>query len=77
MPQEDNPLEEGTPSAPLAELGQDVSPQFLEAVRKKIYRRTAANQVAAFSWNLPKVILREMLMMIAHFFTGSKEKAKP
>jgi len=68
------PPEEDEPIAPLAELGQDVSPQFLEAVRKKIYRRTTANQMVAFSWNLPKVVLMEMLMLIAHFFTGSKQK---
>ncbi len=72
MPQDDE-----EPIAPLAELGQDVSPQFLEAVRKKIYRRTTANQVAAFSWNLPRVILMEMLMLTAHFFAGPKDKAKP
>jgi len=62
--------------APLAELGQDVSPQFLQSLRQKIYRRTAANQMVSFSWNLPRVILTEMLMLIAHFFTGSKEKPK-
>jgi len=70
------PPDDDDPIAPLAELGQDVSPQFLQAVRNKIYRRTAANQMVAFSWNLPKVILMEMLLLIAHFVTGAKPKAK-
>jgi hypothetical protein len=77
MIQENDDLETGQPIAPLAELGQDVSPQFLRAVRTKIYRRTAANQVLAFSWNLPKVILLEMLALIADFAgSARKEKAK-
>jgi hypothetical protein len=75
MPQENEPIETGEPIAPLAELGQDVSPRFLRAVRNKIYRRTAANQMVSFSWNLPKVILMEMLMLVSHLFTGAKEKA--
>jgi hypothetical protein len=83
MNQDNEPIEEGQPIEPLANLEQDVSPQFLGAVRKKIYRRTAANQVVAFSWNLPKVIFLEMILLIAHFFTSSNTsnpstgKAKP
>jgi hypothetical protein len=77
MPQENEPIETGEPIAPLAELGQEVSPQFLQSVRKIIYRRTAANQMISFSWNLPRVILLEMMSLIAHFISGTnKEKAK-
>jgi hypothetical protein len=77
MSEESEPIETGEPIAPLAELDQDVSAQFLQGVRKKIYRRTAANQVVAFSWNLPKVILLELLMLVVHMVSGpDKEKAK-
>ncbi len=77
MPQDNEPIQTGDPIAPLAELGQDVSPEFLRGVRHKIFRRTAANQMVAFSWNLPRVILMEMMMLIANFFTRpGKEKAK-
>jgi hypothetical protein len=66
------------PIAALSNLEQEVSPSFLASIRKKIYRRTAANQLAAFSWNLPKVILMEMIMLVAHFFTDRKQgKVKP
>jgi len=62
------------PIASLSELEQDVSPQFLASIRKKIYRRTAANQMVAFSWNLPGVILMEMIALIAHLFSNTKDK---
>jgi hypothetical protein len=73
MSQDDEPLAEGEPITPLAELEQDVSPEFLSAVRKKIFRRTAANQMVAFSWNLPKVILLELIMLIGHLFSSSRQ----
>jgi hypothetical protein len=69
--------DEGPPIASLAELDQEVSPQFLGALRKKIYRRTATNQMVSFSWNLPKVILMEMIMLIGHLLSSSrKDKRK-
>jgi hypothetical protein len=76
MNQDNEQPDPGQPIAPLAELEQEVSPQFLAAIRKKIYRRTAANQVLAFSWNLPKVIVMELVLLVAHFLSGSgKERA--
>jgi hypothetical protein len=53
------------PIVALAELEQDISPTFLAVVRKKIYRRTAASQVASFSWNIPRMIFFEL----ANIFT--------
>jgi hypothetical protein len=77
MTQDNETPETGEPIAPLAELEQDVSPQFLSAVRNKIYRRTTANQMVGFSWNLPRVVFLELLMLIAHLVKGlSGEKAK-
>lgn len=78
MNENDDKFAEGRPIASLAELDQEVSPHFLSAVRKKIYRRTAANQMVSFSWNLPKVILMEMIMLIGHLLGSShKGKVKP
>ena len=68
---EDQPIDR------LAELEQEVSPDFLRAVRKKIYRRTATGQVLAFSWNLPKVILLEMLTLIGGLVACKTSKVKP
>jgi hypothetical protein len=67
---DDQPIER------LAELDQDVSPDFLRAVRKKIYRRTATGQVVGFSWNLPRVILLEMISLIGGLLTGGGGRAK-
>jgi len=73
----DDPMED-RPIASLAELEQEVSPHFLGAIRKKIYRRTATNQMLSFSWNLPKVILMEMIMLIGHLLSSSRKgKVKP
>jgi hypothetical protein len=60
----------GEPIASLSELEQEVSPRFMAGIRNKIYRRTAANQMISFSWNLPKVILMELIMLIGHLFSG-------
>ena len=67
-------VDPGPPIAPLAELDQDVSPQFLVTLRKKIYRRTTANQVVGFSWNLPKLVLMELVMLIAHLLKSPRQE---
>lgn len=73
----DDELEDSLPIAALADLDQEVSPHFLGAVRKKIYRRTATGQIVAFSWTLPKVIFMEMIMLIGHLFAhAGKDKVK-
>jgi hypothetical protein len=59
--------------AELASLEQDISPNFLVAVRKKIYRRTAVAQAAAFSWNVPKIIFFELLELVGHFINPSAQ----
>ena len=73
MNQDNESIDAGEPIAPLAELEQEVSPKFLGGIRKKIQRRTAANQMVAFSWNLPKIILMEMIMLISHLLTSSNK----
>jgi hypothetical protein len=71
---------EGSPIGQLADLEQETSPHFVTGVRKRIYRRTAASQFAAFSWNAPIVILKEFWGIVADLFMGLggvTEKEKP
>jgi hypothetical protein len=78
MNHDDDASGESQPIDLLVNLEQEVSPQFLAGVRKKIYRRMAANQMIGFSWNLPKVVLMEMMSLIAHLFSRSrKDNVKP
>jgi hypothetical protein len=52
---------------------------FIKRIRAKIQRRTAASQLASFSWNLPKAILIELAGVLGHLFTtvnGKKESER-
>jgi len=55
----------GEPIEDLRELEQETSPQFLNVVRNKIHRRTAASQMISFSWELPKTVLMELGNLLA------------
>ena len=68
LPDEDPRL--GEPIAALSQLEQDTSPGFFGIVRKKILGRMAASQVASFSWQLPRVIVIELITMLAHILSG-------
>ena len=57
------------PIRALAELEQQISPQFLNKVRGKIYRRTAVSHFAAFSWSLPTAIFVEFVSIVSHLFS--------
>jgi hypothetical protein len=85
-PETDNPRSfppddgEGSPIGQLSALEQDTSSNFVMSVRKRIYRRTAASQFAAFSWNAPIMILMEFWGILADLFMGLggvTEKEKP
>ena len=54
----------------LRDLEQETSPDFAGKVRRKILRRTSTAQFAGFSWNLPKVILLELVNLLRHLFTA-------
>ena len=65
----------GTPADELRDLEHGPSPAFLLGVRGKIDRRRTTGQLVSFSWNLPKVILLEMvgwLSQIQELFGGKK-----
>lgn len=59
QPGDNDDQQEDVPIAGLVDLEQDISPAFLTAVRKKINRRSTASLFAAFSWQLPKMVLGE------------------
>ena len=72
---EDDPIhtfgDEHGPERPIQELRDqelETLPDFMAKVRGKIYRRTAASQLATFSWHLPKVILMELATLLSHLF---------
>jgi hypothetical protein len=63
----------------LREQERETAPDFLSKVRNKIHRRTAASQVASYSWHLPKVVLIEMASVLGYIFTaisGNKDSQR-
>ncbi|MEO7145891.1 MAG: hypothetical protein ABI165_20550 [Bryobacteraceae bacterium] len=60
----------------LRDQEQETSPDFVERVRGKIYRRATVSQFASYSWHLPKMILTELAGLLAHVFSaiGTKKK---
>jgi hypothetical protein len=67
----------GPPVNELRDLERDVSPDFMNKVRRKIHRRTTVNQFAGLSWHLPKIVLVEMAGVLTHLFgaiSGKKEQ---
>ena len=58
---------------------QEVEPaaDFAGKVKRSIHRKAAAGQYASFAWQMPKVVLLEMLSLCAHWADvagGSKDK---
>jgi hypothetical protein len=51
----------GLPVEELDTLELDASPRFLTGVRNKIERRRTAGQLVGYSWELPRVILLEIV----------------
>ena len=69
----------GQPIRVLFDQELEPSPRFLEKVRRRIYRRTTASELASYSWNLPKLILMEMVGLIGHLVKafGTSKEPKP
>lgn len=63
----------------LMEQEHETSPDFVDRVRRKIYRRTATSQFASYSWHLPKMILIELASLLNHLFRafGTKKEPEP
>jgi hypothetical protein len=73
----DEAAELGRPVDELLQLEDGLSPQFLLGVRKKIDRRRTTGQLVSFSWNLPRVILMEMITWLSQIQELFGEKNEP
>lgn len=67
----------GEPLRELRELARETSPEFLTLVRRKIHRRSAISNVASFSWELPKMVLLQMMELASHVFLVSTSNKEP
>ncbi len=67
----------GEPIRLLLDQQLEPSAHFVEKIRRRIYRRTAASQLASYSWHLPKVMLVEMFSVVTHFLRafGTKKES--
>ena len=61
---------ESEPVRALAEQELQAPPDFVQRVRRRIYRRASTSQLVSFSWSLPKVVLLEMVSLLGHLFTS-------
>lgn len=66
-----NPTGSDRPIRALPSQEHETSPDFLARIRRRIYRRAATSQLASYSWNVPKLILIEMVSLLGHLFTMS------
>jgi hypothetical protein len=60
----------GEPVRLLLEQEREPSSDFLGRIRRRIHRRSATSQFAAFSWHLPKAVLLEMINVFGHIFSA-------
>ena len=67
----------GEPVAMLRDFQEPASADFVQRVRGKIHRRTAASYVADFSWRTPGMILLEMSKMLRQIFSAFGEGKGP
>ncbi|MGH9665018.1 MAG: hypothetical protein ACRD9L_11395 [Bryobacteraceae bacterium] len=53
-------------------IGQEfeTSPDFITRIRKKIDRRTTVSHFTSYSWNVPKIVLTEMLSVLKYLFSA-------
>ena len=74
-----NDPDPGQPLLMLKEQEQETSSRFVDKVRGRILRRTAASQVANYSWFLPGTALLEMARVLTHFLQsfGTNKDPQP
>jgi hypothetical protein len=63
-----NDIEHEEPIRELRDQERETKPDFLARVRNRIQRRTAAAQIASYSWNAPRLVLVEMASMLHYIF---------
>ena len=79
-----NPEEETAPVTVLNDFEEDVSPEFVPRLRRRLHRRIFTEQVTQFSFSVPGVLLLEFLQLIFGFLpsraksgSGSQKENRP
>lgn len=65
-----NDIDPGQPIRILREQDWETTSSFMGRVRSRIFRRTAASQLASFSWKVPQIALFEMVGVLGHLFSA-------
>jgi hypothetical protein len=73
----DRDQDPGPPISILRDQEHESSSDFMQRIRRRIYRRTAASQIASYSWHLPKIVLFEMTEVLAHLLKAFGSKKEP
>ena len=60
----------------LRDQEHDTASDFLARVRNRINRRSSTAHVAAYSWNMPKIVVVEMISMFSHVLTSLSGKRR-
>ena len=71
--------EQEEPISLLAGQESQVSADFIPKLRRRIHRRAASSQVMAFCWELPQIVLFEMVHLaveVAAAVGGKKENQR-
>ena len=72
-----DPVDPGQPIEILKELQLETSARFVEIVRGRIHRRTAAVQLTTYSWETPGNTLLELVRLITHLFQSFGTHKEP
>ena len=79
-----NPEEEAAPVSVLNDFEEDVSPEFVPRLRRRLHRRIFTGQLTQFSFSVPGMLLMEFLQLIFGFLparaksgSGSQKENRP
>lgn len=71
--------EQDEPIGVLAEQEEHISADFVPKLRRRIHRRAVSSQVVAFCWELPQIVLFEMVHLAVEVAAavGGKKEIEP
>jgi len=63
----------------LAQQEEQAAPDFIPKLRRRIHRRAASSQFVAFCWELPQIVLFEMVHLAVEVAAavGGKKEIEP
>jgi len=67
-------VETGEPITLLEDVEQEISPVFLDRVRSRIERRTLSSQAVSLCWELPILLLLEVLNVFFEVLTPPEDR---